>query len=673
MKPIRLNASLTIQAAHGKPRRFKIVAYTGGPLRVAGFDLPVVVDLLGLQASGNVSILIDHKNSVDTTLGQASAIDNDGRQLTLAGPITGTHLPVVQRVLAQAAAGHKWQASIGAAVDESALQTIQAGQSVTVNGQSFTGPIYVSRRSELRETSILAMGADNGTTVNLAAKAAQIKESIMDFDQWLESLGIDAGTLTAENRAALTMAYDALTNAPATDPEVVAASGITNLRAAHSAELRRIGQINALAVGHPMIAAKAIEAGWGATETELAVLKARHSTGPNNRIHSNGGPTHEKILVASLAMTAGASGSFLAKSLGDDVVDAASRKEHRGASFRTVMETVIRAAGMTPPSHRTTDAFIRAAFDANRMLQAGAFTTVSLPGILSNAANKLLLEGFMMIKSTWQEFCATGDLADFKPAKRYRMVTGGQFEEIGPAGKIKHLALSEEETYTNQAKTYASMVQIDRTSLINDDLSAFESLPKSLGRLAALKLEKTIYTLLLANTGSFFHTNNDNYLSGAGSALDIDALTAAEKLFLTRTDGNGDPIMLTPEVLLLPPALSVTGNKLVRDTQIVAVGVGNAADTIPNGNPHAGRFTAHVSPWLENVQLTGYSATGWYLLARPQGSSGLIEVGFLNGATQPTIENGEVDFDTLGIALRGYFDFGVAFQDGRFGVLNVGA
>ena len=252
------------------------------------------------------------------------------------------------------------------------------------------------------------------------------------------------------------------------------------------------------------------------------------------------------------------------------------------------------------------------------------------------------------------------------------MIASGEFEELPPGGSIKHLALNTEQTYTNQAKTYAKMVSLDRQSIINDDLSAFETVPKSLGRLAVMQLEKQVYKLLLANGGSFFHADNSNLLTGAGSALDIDALSAAEQLFLTSTDENGDPIMLTPELLLVPPSLSVTANQLVRDTQVVAIGVDSASAVTPNGNPHAGRFSAVVSPWLENANLPGYSATGWYLMARPQGSSGMIEVGFLNGQKTPTIEQGELDFSQLGLALRGYWDFGVAFQDHRYGVLNAG-
>ncbi len=674
MKELRFISRLNLTAS-GKVRRFSIVAYTGGLLRVDGFEFPVVVDLAGLQANASVPIILDHKPTTDTTVGQTSEIQNDGRRLVLKGPVTGQSKQVLD-VLAQADKGYQWQASIGCSVESQ--QHVPGGGRVTVNCQSFTGPIIVARSSVLCETSVLPVGADSSTQVNLAAAAALKGNLKMTFSEWLESLGIDEAMMTPEGTAIMQKQFE-LIQAPAeagvpANP-AAAASVVLDLRASRAADFTRIAQIEALGTKHPHITAAGIANGWSPAETELHMLRAsQRGPTPSNRMTGNGGgPDATQVLCASFALNAGGSQSFLAKQFGDTVVDAASRIEARGATIRTVMDHVLRAAGMHSPSNRITDAYIRAAFEASRKLEASAMSTVSLPGILGNSANKLMLEGFAMVKTTWQEFCAIGNLSDLKEATRYRMITGGEFEEVGPGGHIKHLNLTDEETYTNQAKTYASMLTLTRTSIINDDMGAFETLPKSIGRKGNVKLEKMVYTKLLSNAGDFFSSGNSNKLTGANSVLDIGALSDAEQLFLTSVDGNGDPIMITPEIMLLPPALSVTGNALVKDTQVVAIGVGNSAVVTPNGNPHAGKFAAIVTPWLQNANLTNYSALGWYLIARAQGSSGLMEVGFLNGQQSPTIETGELDFSQLGIALRGYWDFGVAFQDGRYGVFNVGA
>lgn len=667
MKPVTFKAKVDLIAAGNDSRKFKILAYTGGILRVSGFPAPVIIDLGGLTAAAAVPVIVDHTKSTETTIGQTSNIFNNGRSLTLSGPITGQS-EKVRNVVAQADAGYAWQASIGCYVEDE--QEIRSGQRVTVNGQTFVGPVIVARRSTLLETSVLPVGADARTKVNLAATAAPTESSTMSFEEWIASLNLDTATLSEDDQAALTLAFDA----KQTSGETVEASALVNLRASRAADHERIAQVELLAVGHPKIVATAIRNGWTPEKTELAVLKAKNQTsapssGPQGL---NGGPNHTDVLCASFAMNAGGTAKFLAASFGEQVVDAASRIEARGATLRTVMDHVIRAAGMHESSNRITDGYIRAAFEASRKLEASGLSTMSLPGVLGNAANKLLLEGYDMVPTTWQNFCTKGNLADFKEASRYRMIATGEFEELAPGGHIKDLVINTEQTYTNQAKTYAKMVSLDRQAIINDDMGAFETIPKSLGRLAVMQLEKQVYKLLLANATAVFGSDNDNLLEGTITALSIDSLSRAEQLFLNRNDENGDPIMLTPQLLLVPTTLSVTANQLVRDTQVVAVGTGSSADVAPNGNPHAGRFTALPSPWLENAKLTGYSDKKWFLIANPQGTSGLIEVGFLNGQEQPTIESGEMDFSQLGLTLRGYWDFGVAWQDGRYGVQNKG-
>jgi hypothetical protein len=74
---------------------------------------------------------------------------------------------------------------------------------------------------------------------------------------------------------------------------------------------------------------------------------------------------------------------------------------------------------------------------------------------------------------------------------------------------------------------------------------------------------------------------------------------------------------------------------------------------------------------LANSNYTGYSALKWYLLADPQDLPA-IEIVFLNGNEQPTVETADADFNTLGIRMRGFHDFGVAKQEYRGGVAMKG-
>ncbi|HAN97145.1 MAG TPA: hypothetical protein DCQ98_06800 [Planctomycetaceae bacterium] len=188
--------------------RFEIEAYNGGLLRVAGFDAPVVVDLASATfVDHQLPILFAHDRSV--ALGHADQRRNDGRSIWLAGLLS---VPGSKRdeIVAAHKSGYRWQASIGA--KDFRRQPIGPGQSVTVNGRSFTGPIIVARGATIYETSILPIGADSTTSVSIAAASAADsteKGKSMTFEEWVKSLGLVLAQLKDEQRNELQAAYDA--------------------------------------------------------------------------------------------------------------------------------------------------------------------------------------------------------------------------------------------------------------------------------------------------------------------------------------------------------------------------------------------------------------------------------------------------------------------------------
>lgn len=266
------------------------------------------------------------------------------------------------------------------------------------------------------------------------------------------------------------------------------------------------------------------------------------------------------------------------------------------------------------------------------------------------------------MEDAWRRIAATRSVRDFKAVTSYRLTGAFEYEEVGPTGELKHGAV-DEETFTNQAKTYGRMFSITRTDLINDDLGALTVVPRKIGRGGALKLNKVFWTAFL-NNGSFFTTGHGNYQAGADTALSVDGLTAAELLFLEQKDAEGSPLGIVPAVLLVPPALLVRGSQLMNSTELRD---NTASSKYLVSNPHAGKFSVVNSAYLSNATLGGYSAKAWYVLADPEDLP-VIEVAFLNGQQTPTVERADAEFATLGIQFRGYFDFGVALQDYRGGV-----
>jgi len=226
-----------------------------------------------------------------------------------------------------------------------------------------------------------------------------------------------------------------------------------------------------------------------------------------------------------------------------------------------------------------------------------------------------------------------------------------------------------EESFTNQAKTYGKLFSLTRPDLINDDLGALTAVPSQLGRGAALKLNDVFWRTFLDNS-TFFKTDNKNYAAGADTALSIDGLSKAELLFLEQDGPDNHPLGIVPEILLVPNALYTAAQQLMNATEVREDG-NSAAKKYPTNNPHAGKLRVHRSSYLSNTLYTGNSTKAWYLLADPANMP-VIEVAFLNGQENPTVESADADFKNLGIQFRGYFDWGVQKQNHRGGVKLTG-
>ena len=642
MKRLTLTAALNLSAA-GKQRRFSILAYNGGELRVDGFELPVVVDLSGLEAAGAVPIVLDHKPTTDTTIGQTSDIVNDGKRLVLAGVVTGISQRV-QDVIAQADAGYSWQASIGCSVSEQ--QVVPDGARVSVNGQTFVGPIIIARRSVLRETSVLPIGADASTQVNLAAKAAT--ESLkMSFEEFIVSLGLDVATLTPEASAALQIAFDTQASPTGNAPAPAAAQAVLNLKAASSKELRRQSEINATCVGFPHIAATAIENDWSPVEAQNHVLKARLNTmAPNNRsgVSDRQGITKD-TLSAGLMIRAGHEAAAV-KAFG------AQNCEMARASRITNLVDLSAAALILSGRDRSE-------FNSDNEMIRAAFSTTSLPTILSNTVGRTLTQAYEETTSGWRSFCHVADAQDFKTQTGVRPGAIATLEELGAGGNIKHGTLTEEDTYSWHVDTFAKMLGITRQTVINDDLGFIAELAPMMGTAAGRTLNDLIWGVILsAQTAGFFASGNGN-LATTSSALAVATLGAAVAAMRSQRDSKGHDINIQPAVLVVTPALELTARALLNSAELL----GLTSTNTPSGNPvHQIVKELIIEPRLSNsTRFSNTSATQWYLFGAP--ATRPVTVGFLRGATTPTVETADSDFNTLGIQLRVFQDFGAALSD----------
>ncbi len=654
-------------------RRFTMTAYTGGPMNLSGWRYPVVVDLQGMQmGKQRRPILLDHTHDVDFVLGQTDSVAVLNNQLVVTGQVMGDS-PKARQVIALNDRGFAWQASIGARADQ--VEFVAEGKSSMVNGQEVPGPVNIARRSTLGEVSFVVLGADDNTSAQIAASQVETTDEVTSFDQWLSDHGFEASSLDDQKRSILEQLFSGKIEAnepkksepKQSEPKATkledASSAIATqvdpvaqLRQSMANEIQRIAGIRKACAGRrPEIEAKAIAEGWEPMKAELEVLRNERPKAP--AVQTVDRSINTDVLEAACLMTG--RHSEVEKQFDDKTLETASRRFKGGIGLQELLLEAAWANGYTGRTFRDAKEVLRHAFHSP--IQAG-FSTIEVAGILSNVANKFLLEGFFTVERVWRNICAVRNVTDFKAISSYRLIGKDQYELVAPGGEIQHGSLGEEK-YQNKADTYGLMLTVDRRDIINDDLGAITTVPRKLGRGSGLKINDVFWTVFL-NNAFFFTAGNKNFLSGVSTALGIDSMTLAETTFMDQVDSDGKPIGIMPSILLVPTALSAPATQLYKSLEMRD---NTAGARTPVTNPHQGKYRVEVSRYLANATYTGFSSKAWYLMSDAEDLP-LIEVAFLNGQESPTIETAEADFNVLGVQMRGYHDFGVALQDIRAAV-----
>lgn len=625
-------------------------AYNGGAMFVGGFGgTPVVIDLQGMSIPLVTPIRLEHDRHQG--VGHLDTFVNDGKSLRCSGYIS-RDTESARDVVASARNGFPWQASVGCSVKDFIF--LADNGKAKINGQDFTGPLYIATKTVLHEVSLTELGADTTTSATIAAKAAQPEENMkINKDPAAPSTGTEP---TASAQA------NPVIQASQTAPNIQTAEQI---RAAAVIESTRIAEISAINCSAEL-KAKAIADGVNAKDFELTVLRANRPVAPNTIVieKSTG---DAQVLECALAQASKMPN--LEKIYKPEHLEAAHREFKGGYSLQQLMIRCAQENGFKRATMRGNELDVqRAAFALN----ASANSNINIGGILSNIANKNLLAGYEFTEQTWRSIAAIAAVQDFKTTTSYRLTGNGTYAKVAPGGEIKNGTLGEE-SYTNQAETYGLMLTIDRTAIINDDLNALSTIPRKLGSGAGVAFNNAFYQELL-DDASFFSSGNSNYLTGTpGSLLTVDGLTNLENLFNVLKDADGNLIGHTARILLVPTALSTAAAQLMNSMELRNT---TASTNYGTANPHQGKFTVASSRYLQQTTIGGVdvegSSTAWYLLAAPQDVA-VIQAVFLNGQENPTVESAAADFNRLGIQMRGVHDFGIRKQDPRGGCKAKGA
>ena len=669
---LSLTAEAKIEAAEagedGKPKgpaTFSVLAYTGKPMQLAGWDLPVLIDLEGMEFGNSLVANLDHDSSKRVGNAQHRIENNMLYMDGTASAATEARREVVE----SARDGFVWQASIEANANNAV--EVAEGESVTANGGTYEGPLYHVTASTLKGFGFVSHGADDDTTVAIAATAStktpKKKGKTMEDDlkAFITEFGFDPDELNETQMASMKASFEG-TQKHHLPPKKLG-EGAEEI----AAEAQRQNDITEFAHeqmhGNPYnieaikkMAASAIRKKLSLNDFKLQLLEAQMMNGGTIRSSQADSGLTGRVLEAAVCQagrlkdvekfyderTLEAAHSRFGGHIGLNQLIMIGAKEngyHAGYNDRVTVEAQQAAFGMP---------------GASRAIHAAGFSTISITTILSNIANKFLRMGWDTVDQVCLRISSIRPVNDFKTITTTSLIGDNEFELVGRTGEIKHGRLGEV-VYTNKADTYAKMLAITRQDYRDDNLGALTQAPRRLGRGAALALNRIFWTEFLDNA-AFFTAANNNAVT---AALSIDGLNTAETAFMNQTDLDGQPLGIMPEILLVPPQLKHTAKGLYESDKIQS----GAPNGQPENNTFAGMFRPESSTYLANAQYTGSSPTAWYLLADPEVLP-VIEIAALDGRVEPVVESADASFNVLGVELRGYSDVGVNKQEFRAGV-----
>jgi len=528
-------AAAQAEGAPMGPRKFSIEAYTGAAIRQAWSAEPLVIDLEGMKIRQSLPIVLAHDYALGSILGQTTSVRAENGRLYVEGEILSDS-EAANNIVAMADKGFRWQASIGA--DVGRHQKINADQSVSVNGQTFHGPVRIVRASTLREVSFVTLGADDATSVHIAAE----EENTM-----------------ADNANETPDVVNAASDAPAVaavepTPAIAAAAVATSNAADFVALNERFTKLEKL-------------------------MTTRDSRAPAIHIAERVGG--EQAVEAALCLQGGLPNAHKAF---DDKTLAAGEKMRRTVSISEVFVEAARANGYTGSNRISTGNL--------PTIIAAAFATHQISDLLSAVANKFLLAGFNAVEDSWKQVAAVRSVVDFKAMNMFRLNGSFKFQKVGAGGELK-VAQASDYKRSVAADTYGVITQLTRTDMINDDLNALSQIPQRIGRGAALSLNDVIWTEFQADNATYFQSAT----AGSGNALALSSLKTAATAYRKLKDPDGNPLAIAPKMLLVPPELEITAAELMTSALLIS---GNTT-AAPNANVLQGRYRVVSSAYLSSA------------------------------------------------------------------------
>lgn len=250
--------------------------------------------------------------------------------------------------------------------------------------------------------------------------------------------------------------------------------------------------------------------------------------------------------------------------------------------------------------------------------------------LLENVLGKVLWGAYVTLPTTWEMFCGTDQVPDFRTSNRYYTGAFPSLLTVPEHAEYKNAAIPDGAKRAVTTERKGQILGLSREAIVNDDMGALTNVATEAGKAAGRTLEEDVYAFLALNSGlgptqsdsqPFFHANRANV--GTGAALSAAAIDADASVMSYQKDPSGKAFLnLQPAVLLVPRPLRGTA-QTINDSQYDPDTVANKAQMKPN--VVRGLFGNVIgSPYFAS------NATRRYLFADPNVTPAIV-VAFLEG------------------------------------------
>lgn len=500
-----------------------------------------------------------------------------------------------------------------------------------MSADGIQGPAYIAERWEVYEISIVSMPADSTVGVGRS----------LNIDEVLKFLNKSGGKNMEEKTLQNPQNEEQQQKqAPAvvTPPTASAVDVEAERAAAQKAERERCAEINALCGKFEIDSKRFIESDMSIDQVRAAVLE---------ELGERNAPT-------------AVAGGF---KVGEDEADKRRAAYRDGFLMRAGFEVSKPADGANEMRHmsvRDIAMDLLARGGANNVLRMTpeeifqrAMSTTTLPTLLSDITNAVLVRGYEDALPTYQKWARIGSLKDFRP--QYVVTVGADADpvKIPENGEFTEAQLKESKKFV-RLDTYGRSYSYTRQSFINDDQDVLTTIPYLLGQKFGMSINREAYNALAGGT----YTANVNQ----GTAGAISTTTISEAMALLRKQKgelSKNYLRIMPRYLVVPVELEAVAAQFLRST------ADPAANNSGVTNIYQGALTLISDP-----ELSSHSADAWYLLGNQVMGEG-VEVDFLRGNKTPILES-QMSFETLGWKYRIYLDYGVKLLSTLGYVKNAG-